>query len=73
LPLWAWSIVGVAYYRLFFLVLTSLLGSHPTPVLTSAAFALAAILLGANAAWNWVFFRKRDLRLSFVVSLLYDH
>ncbi|MGI8785241.1 MAG: tryptophan-rich sensory protein [Acidobacteriota bacterium] len=66
LPLWAWSIIGFVYYVLFFLVLNSLLGSPPTPRWTSAALALVAVLLGANAAWGWVFFRKKDLWLSVV-------
>lgn len=71
LPLWAWSFIGVAYYVLFFLVLNSLLGSPPTPVWSPAALALAAVLLGANAAWNWVFFRKKDLWLSLVLFVPY--
>lgn len=71
LPLWAWFIIGFVYYVLFFLTLNSLLGSLPTPGWTSAALALVAVLLGANAAWNWVFFRKRDLWLSVVLSALY--
>jgi tryptophan-rich sensory protein len=65
-PLWAWSIVGFLYYVLFFLVLHSLLRNPPTPAWTSASLALVAILLAANAAWNWVFFRKKDLRQSLI-------
>lgn len=71
LPLWAWFIIGFVYYVLFFLTLNSLLGSLPTPGWTSAALALVAVLLGANAIWNWVFFRKKDLWLSVVLSALY--
>ena len=71
LPLWAWSIVGLAYYVLFFLVLTSLLSSLPTPVWTAAALGLAGVLLVANAAWNWVFFRRKDLRLSLILFVPY--
>ena len=71
LPLWIWSIVGLAYYILFFLVLTSLLGSLPTPGWTPAALGLAGILLAANATWNWVFFRKKDLRLSLTLFVPY--
>ncbi|MGH9755025.1 MAG: tryptophan-rich sensory protein [Blastocatellia bacterium] len=71
LPLWAWFIIGFVYYVLFFLTLNSLLGSLPAPGWTPAALALVAVLLGANAAWNWVFFRKRDLWFSVVLSALY--
>lgn len=71
LPLWAWSIIGLTYYVLLFLVLNSLLGSSPTPIWTATAIALVAVLLGANAAWNWLFFRKKDLWLSVVFFLPY--
>lgn len=71
LPMWAWFIIGFVYYVLFFLTLNSLLGCLPTPGWTSAALALVAVLLGANAAWNWVFFRKKDLWQSAVLSALY--
>ena len=71
LPLWAWSIVGFAYYLLFFFVLASLLGSTPTPGRTSVALVLVALLLLANASWNWVFFRKKDLRLSVISYVPY--
>jgi benzodiazapine receptor len=71
LPLVAWFIIGFVYYVLFFLMLNSLLGSLPTPGWTPAALALVAVLLSANAAWNWVFFRKKDLWLSVVLSALY--
>lgn len=56
---------------LLFFVLTSLLGSDPTPDWTPAALALAASLLLANAGWNWVFFRERDLWLSMILYVPY--
>lgn len=65
-PLWAWSIIGVGYYILFFFVLNYLLGSAPTPGWTPAAIALVAVLLVANAVWNFVFFRIKNVWLSFV-------
>jgi tryptophan-rich sensory protein len=40
-------------------------------VWTPTAIALVAVLLAANAAWNWVFFRKRDLWLSFIFFVPY--
>ena len=72
LPLWAWSIIGVAYYILFFFILTFLFGSPPTPIWTPTGLTLAVALLGANAIWNWVFFRKRDLWLSYAFFVPYD-
>jgi len=71
LPLWAWSIIGIAYYLLFFALLTWLLGSFPTPGWSPVALGLVALLLAANATWNWVFFRKRDLGLSLALFVPY--
>jgi tryptophan-rich sensory protein len=71
LPLWAWSLIGLAYYVLFSFLLHSLFGEPPTPFWTAAALAIAAVLLVMNAAWNWVFFRKQDLWLSFILFVPY--
>jgi tryptophan-rich sensory protein len=64
--LWAWSVIGAAYYVLFFVLLKSLL-SHPpgSSYWTLIALALSAVLLTANAVWNWIFFRRKDCWLSF--------
>lgn len=70
-PLWVWAIIGALYYLLFFFLLNSLLGTRPTPSLTLFALALVAMLLGANAAWNWLFFRERDLWLSTIFYVAY--
>jgi tryptophan-rich sensory protein len=69
--LWAWSAIGIAYYVLFFFLLRSLLDRRPTPYWTSAAITLTILLLAANASWNWVFFRRKDLWLSFVFFVPY--
>jgi translocator protein len=64
--LWAWPILGAAYYVLFFFLTRSLLDRPATPYWTPVALALTAALLLANAGWNWIFFRRKDLRLSFL-------
>jgi tryptophan-rich sensory protein len=64
--LWAWTVIGGAYYVLFFFVLRSVLAHPSIPVWSSVALTLTALLLIANAGWNWIFFRKKDLWLSFV-------
>ena len=69
--LWAWSVIGGAYYVLFFFLLRSLLNHPATQYWTAVALALTGILLVANASWNWVFFRRRDLWLSFVFFVPY--
>jgi tryptophan-rich sensory protein len=70
-PLWAWSIVGGAYYILFFFLLRSLLDQRPEPFWTPAALILTLGLLFSNASWNWIFFRKKNLWLSFVFFVPY--
>ena len=69
--LWAWSVIGGAYYVLFFFLLRSVLSRPSIPFWTSATLTLTAVLLFANASWNWIFFRKKDLWLSFVFFLPY--
>jgi tryptophan-rich sensory protein len=70
-PLWTWAIIGGAYYVLFFSLLRSILAQPSIPFWTSAILTLTALLLIANASWNWIFFRKKDLWLSFVFFMPY--
>jgi tryptophan-rich sensory protein len=70
-PLWAWAVIGSAYYLLFFSLLRSVLAQPFTPFWTSFTLTLVAVLMIANASWNWVFFRKKDLWLSFVFFVPY--
>jgi len=70
-PLWAWSVIGGAYYVLFFFLLRSILARPSISFWTSVTLTLTAALLIANASWNWVFFRKKDLWLSFVLFVPY--
>jgi tryptophan-rich sensory protein len=71
LPLWAWSLVGVGYYAIHLVVLHSLLSSRPLQPFTTEALALVGIVLTINAAWNYLFFRRKDLRSSFFLSVPY--
>jgi tryptophan-rich sensory protein len=70
-PLWAWGIIGGAYYVLFFFLLKSILAGTSISFWTSVTLTLMAALLIANAGWNWLFFRKKDLWLSFVFFVPY--
>lgn len=63
---WVWVVVGIAYYVLFFFLLKSLLTEQATALGTVTALGLTVLLLTLNASWNWLFFRKKDLRLSFL-------
>ena len=69
-PLWVWSIIGFIYYLLFGFVIYRLLridSSALKPALLSLVIAMMAI----NAATNYLIFRRRDLRLSYVVGTLF--
>jgi len=66
-----WVLIGAAYYVLFFFLLRSLLTLQPTIYWTVAAIALTTLLLILNASWNWVFFRKKNLRWSFLFFVPY--
>lgn len=70
-PLWLWSLIALAYYLLFFLLLRSILGSAARGTSELIALLLIGALLLANASWNWFFFRKKDLELSFVAFVPY--
>lgn len=63
---WMWVSIGIAYYVLFFLLVRSLLTEKPIGYWTGTAIVLTALLLILNASWNWVFFRKKNLRWSFL-------
>jgi TspO/MBR family protein len=63
--LWTWSVIGGAFYVLFFLLLRSVLARPFIPFWTPVTLILTALLLLVNASWNWIFFRKKDLWLSF--------
>jgi tryptophan-rich sensory protein len=70
-PLWMWPVIGGAYYVLYFFLIRSLLSQPATTWRAAAALLLTSFMLAANAGWNWIFFRKKDLRLSFVYFIPY--
>jgi tryptophan-rich sensory protein len=75
-PRWAlsfggWVVVGALYYVLCFAVLLRLL-NLPSTALTSAALATLVTLMAANAGFNFIFFRRRNLHASFLFFLPYS-
>src|SRR5262245_31317765 len=70
-PLRAWVVIGVAYYVVCFTVLYRLLLLSGAGLRTVGLILILLILL-ANAVWNYLFFRRRSLRLSFGVSVPYS-
>ncbi len=61
-----WLLVGLVYYVICFIVLRHLLAGVFTLPL-----ALLLLVLLANALWNLLFFRWRDLRISFLAFIPY--
>lgn len=70
-PLWMWSVIGVAYYAMCFFILYRLLGHGVDTTLRNVSLILILVLMTANAIWNFVFFRARNLFLSFVAFIPY--
>jgi benzodiazapine receptor len=69
-PLWVWYIIGAVYYAIFFLVILRLLRLEKDSVLKTATLGLLLFMMMANALWNYVFFRARNLFVSFVSASL---
>ncbi len=65
LPMWAWYLVGLAYYVACFVALYRVLGLGLEEFLPRITFILLLALMAGNAGWNWIFFRQKNLRLSF--------
>jgi len=70
-PLWIWSIIGGIYYVIFGFVLYRLFRITTDSTIKSAALALIVFMMAVNALSNYLIFRARDLRLSFVVGALF--
>ena len=69
-PLWIWSIIGGGYYLIFGVVTYRLLRLDNSP-LRNAGFVLALFMMLVNALTNYIIFRARNLRLSFIVGCLF--
>jgi len=70
-PLWAWGIIGGVYYLIFWFVLYRLLRLDGGSALRNLALALIMVMMVVNAQVNYVIFRARNLRLSFVIGNLF--
>ena len=70
-PLWVWGIIGGLYYLIFWFVLYRLLRLDSDSALRGATLALLLFMMAANALTNYVIFRARNLRLSFIIDNLF--
>jgi tryptophan-rich sensory protein len=66
-----WLLIGLVYYAICFVVLRHLLAATPFTFTGRAALALLVVVLVANALWSVLFFRRRDLRASFIAFISY--
>lgn len=69
-PLWIWYIIGGVYYVIFFFVIFHLLRLEMDSILKTATLALILFMMLANAMWNYVFFRLRNLFAGFISGSL---
>ena len=70
-PFTLWLVIGAAYYLICLVVLRQLLASESfSPSIIIALLLLILVLIG-NALWSVLFFRRRDLRASFVAFIPY--
>jgi len=66
-----WIAIGVFYYAISFVVLYRLLLHGLTESRTQIPFVLMLVIMTYNAGWNWLFFRRRDLKASFLSFIPY--
>jgi tryptophan-rich sensory protein len=70
-PLWVWGIIGGLYYVIFWFVLYRLLRLGSDSALKGVALTLILFMMFVNALTNYVIFRARNLRLSFIIGNLF--
>ena len=70
-PLWVWTIIGALYYVIFCFVVYRLLRLDSDSALRPAAFILISFMMVVNALTNYIIFRARNLRLSFIIGNLF--
>jgi tryptophan-rich sensory protein len=67
----AWIVIGACYYLMCFLLLQSALHNSIPSLPRMIIVGLLLLMMLANAFWNFVFFRLRSLRYSFIAFLPY--
>lgn len=62
----AWYAIGALYYVVCSVVLYRMLRHPEDTELRTIAFVLIVLMMSANAIWNYIFFRARNLYISFL-------
>lgn len=71
-PLWAWVIIGAAYYVICFAVLYRLFSLPTSRPWLRCALLLLGSMMFINALWNYFFFRTRNLFHAYRIGLPYS-
>jgi tryptophan-rich sensory protein len=71
-PILVWTLIGLGYYAICFFALYRLAARlKDEGALAFLPVALLLALMTANTCWNFVYFRRHDLRLAFWYSVGY--
>jgi tryptophan-rich sensory protein len=70
-PFPVWVAIGILYYAVCFGVAYRLASNRLVGAARTLGLSLLAALVIANALWNYAFFRRRDLRLTWHISIGY--
>lgn len=70
-PFGVWIVVGIAYYAICFTLLLRIFRTDWRAGPGRLPLLLLLVLMSINALWNLYFFRRRDLRGGFVLSIIY--
>lgn len=71
-PFPVWVAIGILYYLVCGTAIFRLAGFPAATVAWRTAVALLAAVMLANAGWNYVFFRRHDLRGAFLYLIPYS-
>lgn len=66
-----WFVIGGVYYVLSYAIVYRLLASGLPTNRHQAAFVIVLTLMGVNGGWGFLFFRRKDLRASFIAFFPY--
>ncbi len=70
-PFWGWIVIGALYYVICFAIACRLFLLPPSPA-RHLAFALLGSVMLINAAWNYFFFRARNLGQAYWIGWPYS-
>ena len=70
-PFGVWITIGVGYYIICFLISFRILRHQGDQHIRIISLTLLLAMMAANAFWNYVFFRRQNLFLSFFAFIPY--